>query len=80
MTFAENGGKTLLVMHELIPRRKLSTPPAPVRRMRRERRSCNWTSFSSPWARAWHGDEIVDLASAAWLFTTRKRAPTRLRR
>ena len=25
---AEKGGKTLLVMHELYPRRKLSTPPA----------------------------------------------------
>jgi len=24
--------------------------------------SSNWTSFSSPWARAWDGDEVVDLA------------------
>src|SRR4029434_10883602 len=45
-----------------IPRRKLSTPPAPGRRMRWERRSSNWTSFSSPWARAWDGQEVVDLA------------------
>ena len=62
VTFAEKGGKTLLVMHELYPRRKLSTPPAPGRRMRWERRSSNWTSFSSPWARAWDGHEVVDLA------------------
>src|SRR6185436_14735027 len=31
-----------------IPRRKLSTPPAPGRQMRWARRSSNWTSFSSP--------------------------------
>jgi hypothetical protein len=30
--------------------------------MRWERRSSNWTSFSSPWARAWDGHEVVDLA------------------
>jgi hypothetical protein len=30
--------------------------------MRRSRRSRNWTSFSSLWARAWDGDEVVDLA------------------
>ena len=45
-----------------IPRRKLSTLPAPGRRMRWARRSSNWTSFSSPWARAWDGHEVVDLA------------------
>src|SRR4029434_10418519 len=45
-----------------IPRRKLSTLPAPGRRMRWSRRSRNWTSFSSPWARAWDGHEVVDLA------------------
>src|SRR5687768_8179907 len=34
--------------------------------MRRERRSSNWTSFSSPWAaRAWDGHEVVDLAITA---------------
>src|SRR5258706_2451935 len=44
------------------PRRKLSMLPAPGRRMRRSRRSRNWTSFSSPWARAWDGHEVVDLA------------------
>jgi hypothetical protein len=31
--------------------------------MRWERRSSNWTSFSSPWARAWDGHEVVDLAA-----------------
>jgi predicted RNA methylase len=36
--------------------------PAPGRRMRRSRRSRNWTSFSSPWARAWDGHEVIDLA------------------
>src|SRR6188472_2517250 len=48
-----------------MPRRKLSTLPAPGRRMRWSRRSRNWTSFSSPWARAWHGREVVDLAVSA---------------
>src|ERR1700733_9188424 len=45
-----------------ILRRKLSMPPAPGRRMRRSRRSRNWTSFSSPWARARDDHEVVDLA------------------
>src|SRR3977135_892754 len=45
-----------------IPRRKLSTLPAPGRRMRWARRSSNWTSFSSRWARAWDGHEVGDLA------------------
>jgi hypothetical protein len=26
------------------------------------KRSNNWTSLSSPWARAWDGHEVVDLA------------------
>ncbi|WP_352529872.1 MULTISPECIES: hypothetical protein [unclassified Mesorhizobium] len=30
--------------------------------MRWARRSSNWTSFSSRWARAWGGHEVVDLA------------------
>src|SRR5713101_7532345 len=30
--------------------------------MRWSRRSRNWTSFSSPLARAWDGHEVVDLA------------------
>src|SRR6476469_1515234 len=48
-----------------IPRRKLSTLPAPGRRMRWSRRSRNWTSFSSPWTRARDGHEVVDLAVSA---------------
>jgi superfamily II DNA/RNA helicase len=45
-----------------IPRRKLSTVPSPGWRVGCPRRSRNWTSFSSPWARAWDGhdpDEVV---------------------
>ena len=30
--------------------------------MRWERRSSNWTSYSTHWARAWDGHEVVDLA------------------
>ena len=57
VTFAETGSKTLLVMQSCIPRRKLSTPPALALRMRWEKRSTNWTSFSSAWARA-KGDDV----------------------
>src|SRR5258705_9273800 len=46
-----------------IPRRKLSTVPSPGWRVGCPRRSRNWTSFSSPWARAWDGHEVVDLAA-----------------
>jgi len=45
-----------------IPRGKLSTVPSPGWRVGCPRRSRNWTSFSSPWARAWDGHEVVDLA------------------
>src|SRR5882757_9527129 len=45
-----------------IPRRKLSTVPSPGWRVGCPRRSRNWTSFLSPWARAWDGHEVVDLA------------------
>src|SRR5436190_5402055 len=45
-----------------MPRRKRSTLPAPARPMRWSRRSRNLTSFSSPWARAWDGHDVVDLA------------------
>ena len=63
MTFEEKGGKTLLVMHELYPSKEaLDGAIAPGRRMGCPRRSSNWTSFSSPWARAWDGHEVVDLA------------------
>ena len=57
VTFAEKGAGRCWPCTSFIPRRKLSTPPAPGRRMRWERRSSNWTSFSSRWARAWDTDE-----------------------
>src|SRR5688572_28765597 len=50
-----------------MPRRKRSTLPAPGRRMRWSRRSRNWTSCSSPWARARDGHEALDLAGSAHL-------------
>ena len=45
-----------------IPQRKLSTVASPGWRVRCPRRSSNWTSFSSPWARAWANHEGVDPA------------------
>jgi uncharacterized protein YndB with AHSA1/START domain len=48
-----------------IPRRKLSTVPLPGWRVGCPSSSSNWTSFSSPWARAWDGHEVVDLAAPA---------------
>ena len=59
VTFAEKGGRHCWSCTSFIPRRKLSTPPAPGHRMRWESPSSNWTSFSSPWARAWDGHEVV---------------------
>ena len=53
VTFEEKGGKTLLVKHDLYPSKEaLDGEPAPGRRMGCARSSSNWTSFSSPWARA----------------------------
>src|SRR6185503_15803822 len=48
--------------------------PVPGRRMRWARRSSNWTSFSSPWARAWDGHEVVDLAVGRLTHSCRPRA------
>src|SRR5882757_9976356 len=45
-----------------IPRGKLSTVPSPGWRVGCPSSSSNWTSFSSRWARAWDGHEVVDLA------------------
>src|SRR5262245_36591162 len=48
-----------------IPRRKLSTAPSPPgARVGWARRSINWTSSSSRWARVREGLELVDLAHA----------------
>ena len=63
VTFEEKGGKTLLVMRDSIPRRKLSTLPSPGWRVGCPRRLRNWTSFSSPWAQSEDGHEAVDLAA-----------------
>jgi hypothetical protein len=49
VTFAEKGGKTLLVMRELYPSKKALDAAGTGRRMRWESRSRNWTSSSSPW-------------------------------
>ena len=63
VTFEERGGKTLLVMHELYPSKGSS------RRCRDRGGGCDGRgvratgrAFSSPWARAWDGHELVDLA------------------
>src|SRR5678815_2792953 len=51
-----------------IPRRKLSTVPSPPGVLVEwARRSSNWTSFSSPWARAWDGHEVGALEDGASL-------------
>jgi hypothetical protein len=34
--------------------------PSPGWRVGCPRRSSNWTSFPSPWVRAWEGHEVVD--------------------
>ena len=60
VTFEEQGGKTLLVMHELYPSKEALDAAGPGRRMRWARRSSNWTSFSSPWARAWDGHDLAE--------------------
>ena len=61
VTFEEKGGQTLLVMHDLYPSKEaLDAALASGARMGCPRRSTNWTSSSSPLARAWDGDEVVD--------------------
>ena len=62
VTFEEKGGKTLLVLHELYPSKEALDGAIAGRTVGWARRSSSWTSFSSPWARAWDGHEVVDLA------------------
>ena len=64
VTFEEKGGKTLLVVHDLYPSKEAldAAIASGSTWMGCPRRSSNWTSFSSPWARAWDGHEVVDLA------------------
>ena len=77
VTFEERGGKTLLVMHELYPSKEALDAAGTGRRMRWARRSSNWTSFSSPLARAWNGHELVDLAVGRLAFYYAEETPTR---
>jgi uncharacterized protein YndB with AHSA1/START domain len=62
VTFEERGGKTLLVMHDLYPSKEALDAAMASGEKRWARRSSNWTSFSSPLARVWDRDEVVDLA------------------
>lgn len=65
--------ETLVVMYDLyptsIPPKKRSTVPSPPDvQVGLATRSSNWTTFSSPWARAWDGREVIDPRLAVWLF------------
>jgi uncharacterized protein YndB with AHSA1/START domain len=62
VTFEEKVARRCSSCTNSIPRRKLSTLRSPGWRVGCPRRSRNWTSFSSPWARAWDGHEVVALA------------------
>jgi uncharacterized protein YndB with AHSA1/START domain len=62
VTFEEKLARRCWSCTNSIPRRKLSTLPSPEWRVGCPRRSRNWTSFSSPWARAREGHEVVALA------------------
>ena len=62
VTFEEKGDKTLLVLHELYPSKEALDEAIAGWRVGCPNSSSNWTSFSSPWARAWDGHEVVDLA------------------
>ena len=62
VTFEETGGKTLIVVHDLYPSKEALDA---CDRLRIDIEGCpsrsgNWTSFSSPWARASDGHEVVD--------------------
>ena len=50
VTFDENAGKTLLVVHDLYPSKEALDHPD--RRAGCLRRSTNWTSFSPAWDQA----------------------------
>ena len=59
VTFEEKGGKTLLVLHELYPSKEaLDDAVAGMDGWDARDSSSSWTSFSSPWARAWDGHEV----------------------
>ncbi len=62
VTFEEKAGKTLVVMHERYPSKEALDATLAGMEGGCPSRSRNWTSFSSPWARAWDGHEAVDPA------------------
>ena len=64
LTFEESGGKTLLVMHEAYPSKEALDAAIEGMEAGCPSHSRNWTSFSSPWARAGKGHEAVHLAPA----------------
>ena len=55
VTFAEKDGKTLLVMHELYPSKEALDAAGTGAADAMGETLSSWTSFSSPWARAWDG-------------------------
>ncbi len=59
VTFEERTAGRWWSCTNCIPRRKRSTVPSPGWRVECPRRSRNWMSFSSLWARAWRGEALV---------------------
>ena len=60
VTFEEQDGNTLLVVHDLYPSKEaLDEAIASGSTSGTARPSSSWTSFSSPWAQASHGREVV---------------------
>ena len=57
VTFEEKGGRTLLVMHELYPSKEALDAAGTGAADAMLETFDNWTSFSSPWARATDGHE-----------------------
>ncbi len=66
VTFDENAGKTLLVVHDAIPRRKRLTPDRPAQC---PRRSINSTSFSPAWD-PYHNKMTRSIARSAQRMST----------
>ncbi len=70
MTFAEKGGKTLLVMHELYPSKEALDAAGGAENAMGETFE-QLDELLVTLGGAWDGHEVVDLASAAWLFDVR---------
>ena len=60
VTFTEDGGKTLLAMHELDPSKEALDAAGTGAADAMGEKSSNWTSFSSPWAERKGGPDVVD--------------------